>query len=110
MLSENKGFTIVEVLIAMSLLSIVAIAFITMMTFSVSSILVAGEKSEQMFEAKGEIEKKISAQTPSGYDQVNIHFPNEVNDLTIKGEKLEINYEYDGKAGSITYFLPKKEE
>ena len=109
MLTDNKGFTIVEVLVALALLSITAVAFVTLMTFSVSSVFVAGEKSEEIFAAQGQVERDISTKKPSGTDAVTIKFP-AGSDLTIKGEQLEIVYEYDGKSGSIKYFLPEKEE
>ena len=109
--TNKKGFTIVEVLVAMALLSLAAVAFIALMSFSVSSIFLAGEKSEKIFDAQGEIESEISAQLPSGDDEVKINFPDEVaDDLTITGEKLEITYEYNGGSSSIIYFLPIKGE
>jgi len=108
--TNKKGFTIVEVLVAMALLSLAAVAFIALMSFSVSSIFLAGEKSEKIFDAQGEIESEISAQTPSGDDEVKINFPGAADDLTITGEKLEITYEYNGGSSSIIYFLPTKGE
>lgn len=108
--TNKKGFTIVEVLVAMALLSLAAVAFIALMSFSVSSIFLAGEKSEKIFDAQGEIESEISAQLPSGDDEVKINFPDSADDLTITGEKLEITYEYNGGSSSIIYFLPTKGE
>ena len=108
--TNKKGFTIVEVLVAMALLSLAAVAFIALMSFSVSSIFLAGEKSEKIFDAQGEIESEISAQLPSGDDEVKINFPDSADDLTITGEKLEITYEYNGGSSSIIYFLPIKGE
>jgi len=111
--TNKKGFTIVEVLVAMALLSLAAVAFIALMSFSVSSIFLAGEKSEKIFDAQGEIESEISAQMPSGDDEVKINFTGaftDADDLTITGEKLEITYEYNGGSSSIIYFLPTKGE
>ena len=105
MLSEEKGFSLVEIVVAMAILSIVAAIFLTLMTFSAGMIFTAGNKSEQIFETQGEVDNKIvTSDTDTSVSvTVNVTFPDSVI-IPVAGERLEEDYE--GFSGSIIYFLP----
>ena len=104
-LSQEKGFSLIEVLVALAILMISIFAFTTLFTTSFQGIFRAGHKSEAMFEAQEKIDQAIAAGTNSGADNISIVF----NDLTINlsGEEFEIDYPYDDYSGKLIYFLPK---
>ena len=105
MLSGDKGFSLVEIVVAMAILSIVAAIFLTLMTFSAGMIFTAGNKSEQIFETQGEVDNKIVSVDPVGSETtIKVTFPNGSDVVEVHGERLEEDYE--GFSGSIIYFLP----
>ena len=109
MLYNNKGFTLIEIIVAMAILFLISMIFIPLFSFSVGAIFDAGDKSEKIFDAQGRVDRAIEAEDPSGEDKVSINFP-DTDDLEIPREKLEIKYEYDDYSSHITYFLPEEEE
>lgn len=44
-LKQNKGFTLIEIILAIAILSIILIAILNLFSFSLSSVFAAGDKS-----------------------------------------------------------------
>lgn len=55
-----KGMTLIEVILAISILSIIAITFLPIITGSFSNIVKAGNKTRQVYDTKGKIEEAMA--------------------------------------------------
>ena len=107
MILNNKGFSMVEIIVAMAILSLVAVSLVTLFSFSATEIFHAGEKSEKIFEAQGEVDNLIeSGGDPSYFEEKNVVVEISGEDVEIPGNILEIEYKYNERTGHITYFLP----
>ena len=107
MLSGDKGFSMVEIIVALALLSLVAVGFLTLISFSANLIFNAGTKSEVIFEKQGVIENIIDESNPSGDDVIIVVLPPDEPDVSVSGKMLVVDYEYNDFSSSIVYFLPE---
>jgi prepilin-type N-terminal cleavage/methylation domain-containing protein len=57
---NSKGFTLVEILVAMTLMVMVVFAFTPFMLSSLGNVRVAGEQRHNMYVEKGDIEQKLA--------------------------------------------------
>lgn len=60
--SKSKGFTLVEVLVAISLLMLVVFAFSPFLLHSLDDIYFAGQRRAEMFQDRGNVEKALALQ------------------------------------------------
>lgn len=58
-LKNKKGFTLVEIIVAISILAILAVVFLPIMTMSYSHIVKTGKKSQRLYEAQNVMEISI---------------------------------------------------
>lgn len=56
-MSGEQGFTLVEVIVALLVLSVITIGVVSMFTGSLSSIMQSGEKVAALYRAQGSLEK-----------------------------------------------------
>ncbi len=73
-LCNEKGFTLVEVLIAVFILLIIVIAFTTLFTSSFRGITSSGSRSETLFSLQEDIERNIDDAGAEFIGNVNIEF------------------------------------
>lgn len=59
-MNNKKGFTLAEILVALSLLVLVVFCFTPLMLASLKSVQVSGEKQQDRFEQKSALEEKLS--------------------------------------------------
>ncbi len=95
----RSGFTLVEVLVAMSLIMLVIFAYTIFFTSSFEGIFKAGEKSERLFTAQEDIENLIGIRDEGSGDVLELTF-NESGEYDILGRKQV--------ADSFTTFLAEE--
>lgn len=88
-LVDSKGFTLVEVLVAMSILMLVVFAYTALFTSSFEGIFRAGEKSEGLFLAQKNIENLVAIREAGTGQVLDINFPNTA-EYEIWGRKQEV--------------------
>lgn len=75
-LNNKKGITLIEIIIAIAILSIVVIVFLTVFSFGFKSIVTAGDRTSDMFEVQSNIEnsltQKYNGTTPASVGQITI--------------------------------------
>lgn len=114
-LNQEKGFTLVEVLVAMAILMIIIFTFTVLYTSSFAGIARAGKVSEELFNAQKDMDNIIAEgletlpeETPP---EMEIEFVdgvgNVVHTVKVKGEEKEVFYEHEERSGTLKYFLPE---
>lgn len=105
-IQEENGFSLVEVILAISILMIVVAAFTLLYTTSFSNIFTAGRKSKSLFEAQELVDNLITGDANYQYDStLVIEFDQRT--ITIEGEEISVEYQYEDRSGDLYYFLPK---
>jgi len=74
MFKSKKGFTLVEILVALTIILMVVFAFTPLMAFSLRQIYESGKGQKELYESKSQMEKKLSERnTNSGLPSVTIN-------------------------------------
>lgn len=107
--TEEKGFTLVETIVAMGILVICVFAFTTLFASSYAGIFNAGHKSEKLFEAQHIVESKVT--NPVGAEVVNDSITLTIDGAStnvISGKKISASKTYGqhGNAVNIKLFVP----
>jgi len=102
---REEGFSLVEVLVALAVLTIIIFAFTTLFTSSFSGIFRAGRKSASLYEAQAALDHVIEQGTASTAAEVTILFGSIA--VNVKGEEVTEEYQYEDRTGQLVYFLPK---
>ncbi len=101
-IKQEKGFTLVEVLIAIVILLIIVISFTTLFTSSFRGIASSGDRSETLFELQQNIERDIEGGSAGSKGLVDLEFDN----VTIPGEhKTFTRTTNDGKEVVVDVFV-----
>ncbi|NLW41049.1 MAG: prepilin-type N-terminal cleavage/methylation domain-containing protein [Tissierellia bacterium] len=90
-----KGMTLIEVILAISILSIIAITFLPIITGSFSNIVKAGNKTRQVYDTKGKIEEAMANKQSIEMDDDTIIF--ESSRIPIKFNNMDPLYVEGGK-------------
>ena len=120
---NNKGFTLVEVILAIVILGILAITFIPILSNQYVLIMKTEKKSEATYKTVNEIEKRIieiekekkekkinkEKYTPYDTDQINIEFTN-VTKVELTVDYIEKEIEYRGDKIKIHLGMPLEKE
>ncbi len=109
LINHQKGFTLVELLIAISILMMIIFSFTLLFTTSFSGIFGAGRKSEALFRAQEEMDNKIASGLEEQYDETNLTIVFDELLLEVTGEVKQVGYEYEDHTGTIKYFFPAGE-
>lgn len=71
-----KGFSLVELLVALAVLSIILIPFLHLLIVNYTNIVAAGNKSQALFSVQNELENALDTSSVSGVSRpVAIVFP-----------------------------------
>ncbi len=108
-INSNRGFSLVELLVSISLLTILAICFLPLLTTSYSGIQVAGDRNKAINIAQEKIERSFNqGAKDDARSEITINFPGG-DTFKIEGENIKVNEEY-GEDSSIEFdvFIPKK--
>ena len=109
LIRSNRGFSLVEIIVAMTVLLIVIFAFSTIFTFAFGGIFSQGRKSEALYEVQKDLEALYEAQESGDGNTLEIRFDS-ADDVSVDGEEVEQNYTYEeDKTGIIYTFIPNKQ-
>lgn len=105
-LKKENGFSLVELVLAISILLIVVAAFTLLFTTSFSGIFTAGHKSKSLFEAQELVDNLISGGANYQFDSLLV-IEFDQRTIAIEGEEISVDYQYEDRQGDLYYFLPK---
>jgi prepilin-type N-terminal cleavage/methylation domain-containing protein len=103
--NNEKGFTLIEVMVSVAILGIVVITFLAFFTNGFKSIVTTGKRSQDLYQVQATIEG-IQLNDPIGINQ-NLSYPHASDpskNILISGKTFEINI--NGTDKRVTVFLP----
>jgi len=112
-LREEKGFTLVEVVVAIMVLSLVTVAVVQIYNSNLFGIILSGDRTEAIYDVQEKLEKEL-ARDPEAiepdehdwkYDPLVLNF--EGKSITIPGWIVEKDSTEVGPRVSGTVFIPK---
>jgi len=108
---NNGGFTLIEVILALAILGIIFISFLTMFSGSLIWIYKAGDKGEAYSMAQEDIERSILREDATDTDNLIIVFgdnedEDDDNNIIIRGGLVESTKEVNLGSSSLVTFLP----
>lgn len=98
MKNNDKGMTLIEVMVSIAILGILAVAFLPMFSTGIRFLVMNGKKIEEMYENQEAIEQKVAQGAAVDTTKMTIVFP---------GKTIEVNGENIAD-GSFNLFIPKK--
>lgn len=107
---NNRGFSLIELLIALSIFVIIASAFLLLYTKSFSDIFHSGHKNEALYEIQQELENTIYSNNNDGTDEIEINFPGLENSVKIKGKLERGDAQVGERSAEIIVFIPNRGE
>ena len=111
---SDSGFTLVEVLLAILVISIISSAFLQFFDVSISSIFASGQRTSAVYRIQEDLEKLYAIGASSNEDSVVIQFPSNPLDssesdlptqIIVKGLLVEDSVPIGREGhGSVTVF------
>lgn len=110
--NNYKGMTLIELIVAIAILGVILVSFLSMFGTGYIGIIKASKHTKVVYEAQKNIENQIILSTSNGSDQITLVFPGEGTDpdITINspGKIIEEQADYDGRSINIRTFIPNK--
>lgn len=104
---DERGFTLVEVLVALLVLSVIMVAGMELYNSSISAIMFGGRTMEALLEAQYEVEQASLTPESSEHRSIVLTFPNGI-ELPVDGHLVKSRREIaGGKEVVVTLFVPQ---
>lgn len=105
--ADQRGFALVEALVAIAVLIVVATVFIILVNQGYTQVFFASHFTRILYEAQGQIDAAISSEATEGEEiELQISFPG-VGTMDVTGEVFSIPVEFEGRSTSLTVFDPR---
>ncbi len=115
---KNKGFTLVEVILAIAILGILAITFIPILSNQYLLIMKTGKKSEATYKTVDEIEKRLveidkekelkgEKYIPKKITEIDVEFDN-IKKIKLEVDHIEREFKYGKDDIKIDLGIPTK--
>jgi prepilin-type N-terminal cleavage/methylation domain-containing protein len=103
-INVEAGFTLVEVIIALAILTIIIVSFLSLFTAGLLGVFAAGDKGVAYSDAQADIESRIGTKEALATDDLIIVFDGETH--TIQGGLVE-SYQNEGdRSSTLETFIP----
>ncbi len=109
-MKAQNGFSLAELLVSLSIIGIVVVAFVPVFNGSLSNLINSGKRSNAINIAQKNIENALLAGTTLSTYTMNLNFKAEgMADvpISISGLKVDVSYSYSNLTGNLTVFVPK---
>jgi prepilin-type N-terminal cleavage/methylation domain-containing protein len=111
--NDQAGFTLIEILVGLILISLICISVIPLFTNSFKGITSSAVMSKKNYEGQeamenilaGETYSEISGSTQT-YSPMTIKFPG-VTDMVVKGNVVTTPITYNSQVDNLTSFIPQ---
>ena len=107
MLHNEDGVTIIEILFALVILSFVTASVLLLFNNTLTVIFSTGHKGQGLYQAQGDMEKKIISSEP-GEELLPLIVPGLDEPIYIKGREITVDVVLDskGRTVSLSTFVP----
>jgi prepilin-type N-terminal cleavage/methylation domain-containing protein len=105
MVKRQKGFTLLEAIIALGIIGIIAVSFLSMYTFGFTNISKSGSRSSALFTAQSNVEEKLSGTPGTTPSSLTITIPNS-SSISVPGNTIIESVTANGQAVTIKAFKP----
>jgi prepilin-type N-terminal cleavage/methylation domain-containing protein len=111
-LKGERGFTLVEVVVAIMVLSLVTVAVVQIYHSNLFGIIRSGHRTEAIYEVQNQLEQEV-AQGPSGRDdpgpdeKLEIEFAGRDKAIEVPGWTINKESSGEGPKSSATVFVPQ---
>ena len=105
MKKKNSGMTLVEIIVAMAILGIISITFLSIFSGMFKGIVNAGQRSKATFGAQQDLENYIATNTTNATDNLVITY-NGLTSVTIEGENMSVPKTSGSTTITVDVFVP----
>ncbi len=105
---SQEGFSLVEILVALSIFFVIAMAFLALYTKSFSDIIYSGNKNKALYRVQQELEDLINCNESDGEDELEINFPGAPRPIRIRGRKEQKTIQLGKEDATINVFIPNR--
>lgn len=104
-----KGFSLTEFVVSVMLLSIMATAFVGLITHSFTQVFTSGNKSKALDKAQENVEVQMALGTATDSSNLIIQYDAAIGvaPLTVGGEIIQESVVFDGQTIRLTSFVVK---
>lgn len=103
---RDSGVTLVEVVIAIAVLAVVIVAFLSLFGSAYNWIIKARNKSAAMYDAQEQVELSISEGTPNLGDSLTFEFSSDF-EFDVPGAVVKKDGVYRDEESSVVVFVPQ---
>lgn len=96
---KHKGFTLVEIIVALAIVGILAVSFLPMFTLAFKTVFSSGYKSEEIFHDQKSMENLIADPNADDIDSLSIAFPDGYI-ISVEGQEMT--------NGEFKMFMPER--
>lgn len=111
MAKNQKGFTLIEAVIAIAIIGIMCISFLSIFTSGFTTISKSGNRSSALFIVQSNIEEKLNGASITPLTLTPLEFiitiPNYPSTIAIPGDIITESISVKGQTVTITAFKPK---
>lgn len=104
----GDGFSLVEILVALSIFFIIVFAFLALYTKSFSDVVYSGNKNKALYRAQQELEELIQSNGSDGEEELEINFLGLVRPIRIRGKIEQKTVQYGKENATISLFIPNR--
>lgn len=105
MIKNKKGLTLIEAVIAIGIIGIIAVSFLSMYTLGFSTISKSGSRSSALFTVQSKLEEKLNGTSGTTPTSLTIIVPNS-SPISVSGNIITESTTIKGQAVTITAFKP----
>jgi prepilin-type N-terminal cleavage/methylation domain-containing protein len=104
-IKNKKGFTLIEAVIAIGIIGIMSVSFLSMYTLGFTTISKSGSKSSALFAVQDKLEGKLNGTPSMTPTSLTIIVPNS-SPISVSGNIITESTTVKGQAVTITAFKP----
>lgn len=111
LLSENndnkvlqKGFTLIEIIVSIAILGIIAVAFLPLISSSISGIFRPGQRAEALFQAQSKLENPPAGNIPA-VTTINVTANAPLTSYTFTGKIRKVTEPVNGSTTPVTLYV-----